>query len=38
MKSDPNLEIEEGLLLYQEQLIVLNIDNLQIELIHEAHC
>ena len=27
-KSDPNLEMEKGLLLYQKQLIVLDIDNL----------
>jgi hypothetical protein len=37
-KGNPNLEMEEGLLLYQEQLIVLNVNNLWIELIHEAHC
>jgi hypothetical protein len=38
IKSNPDLEMEEGLLLYQEQLIVLDVNNLQIELIHEAHC
>ena len=38
MKGDPNLEIEEGLLLYQKQLIVLNVNNLRIELIRKAYC
>jgi hypothetical protein len=38
MKGDPNLEMEEGLLLYQERLIVLDINNLQTELIREAYC
>ena len=38
LKGDPNLEMEEGLLLYQERLIVLDIDNLQTELIRKAHC
>ena len=38
VKEDPNLEMEEGLLLYQERLIVPDIDNLWIELIREAHC
>ena len=37
VKKDPNLEIEEGLLLYQERLIVLNINNLWTELIYKAH-
>jgi hypothetical protein len=37
-KSDPNLEMEKGLLLYQEQLIVPDVNNLQTELIREAHC
>ena len=38
IKGDPNLEIEERLLLYEEWLIVLDINNIQIELICEAHC
>ena len=38
LKGDPNLEMEEGLLLYQERLIVPDIDNLRTELIREAHC
>ena len=38
MENNPNLEIEEGLLLYQERLIVLDINNLQTELIREAYC
>ena len=37
-KNNPDLEMEEGLLLYQEQLIVPDVDNLRIELIREAHC
>ena len=30
--------MEEGLLLYQERLIVPDVDNLRTELIREAHC
>jgi hypothetical protein len=36
--DNPNLKMEKGLLLYQERLMVLNINNLQMELIHKAHC
>ena len=36
-KEDPNLEIEKGLLLYQERLIVPDINNLRIELIRKAY-
>jgi len=36
-EGDPNLEIEDGLLLYQERLIVPDVNNLQMELIREAH-
>jgi len=36
-EDDPNLEMEDGLLLYQERLIVPDINNLQTELIREAH-
>jgi len=37
MGGNPGLEIEDGLLLYQEQLIVPDINNLWIELIRKAY-
>jgi len=38
MEGNPDLEMEDGLLLYQERLIVLDVDNLRMELIREAYC
>ena len=36
-KGDPKFKIEEELLLYQERLIVPNINNLRTKLIREAY-
>lgn len=37
-KGDPDFKTEEGLLLYQERLVVPDVNNLRTELIREAHC